>query len=133
LPENGFELVGKGGWPPISTWIKNRYPLTHINDLLDQLKNVVYFTKLDLRSGYHQIRVAEHDAWKTAFKTKQGLFEWLVMSFGICNALKTFMRVMNDVFMPFLYDFVIVYLDNILVFSGTWDEHVRNVKKVLDT
>jgi hypothetical protein len=88
---------------------------------------------LDLRSGYHQIRVAKQDAWKTAFKTKQALFEWLVMSFGICNAPETFMRVMNDVFMPFLDDFVIVYLDNILVFSGTWDEHVRHVKKLLDT
>jgi hypothetical protein len=113
--------------------VKNRYPLPHIDDLLDQLKNVAYFTKSDLRSGYHQIRVAEQDAWKIAFKTKQGLFEWLVMSFGICNAPTTFMRVMNDVFRPFLDDFVIVYLDDILAFSGTWDEHVRHVKQVLDT
>jgi hypothetical protein len=113
--------------------MKNRYPLPHIDDLLDWLKNVVYFTKLDLRSGYHQIRVAEQDAWKNAFKTKQGLFEWLVMSFGLCNALKTFMCVMNDVFVPFLDDFVIVYLDDILIFSGNWDEHVRHVKQVLDT
>jgi hypothetical protein len=113
--------------------VKNRYPLPCIDDLLDQLKNVFYFTKLDLRSGYHQIRVTEHDAWKTDFKTKHGLFEWLVMSFEICNALTTFMHVMNDVFRPFLDDFVIVYLDNIIVFSGTWDEHVRHVKKVLDT
>jgi hypothetical protein len=113
--------------------VKNRYPLPRIDDLLDQLKNVVYFTKLDLRSGYHQIRVAEQDAWKTAFKTKQGLFEWLVMSFGLCNAPTTFMCVMNDVFRPFLDDFVIVYLDDILIFSGTWDEHVRHVKQVLDT
>jgi hypothetical protein len=112
--------------------VKNRYPLPHIDDLLDQLKNVVYFTKLDLHSGYYQIRVAEHDAWKNSFKTKQGLFEWLVMSFGICNALATFMCVMNDVFMPFLDDFLIVYLDDILIFSGTWDDHVRHIKKVLD-
>jgi len=113
--------------------VKNRYPLPHIDDLLDQLKNAVYFTKLDLRSGYHQFRVTEHDAWKTTFKTKQGLFEWLVMPFGIFNALTTFMRVMNDVFSHFLDDFVIVYLDDILVFSETWDEHVRHVKQVLDT
>jgi hypothetical protein len=104
-----------------------------MDDLLDKLKNVVYFTKLYLHNGYHQIRVAEQDAWKTAFKTKHGLFEWLVMSFGLCNALTTFMCVMNDVFRPFLDEFVIVYLDNILVFSGTWDEHVRNVKQVFDT
>jgi hypothetical protein len=113
--------------------VKNQYPLPRIDDLLDQLKNVVYFTKLDLRSGYHQIRVAEHDAWKISFKTKQGLFEWLVMSFGLCNAPTTFMHVMNDVFRPFIDDFGIVYLDNILIFSGTWDENVRHVKKVLDT
>jgi hypothetical protein len=97
------------------------------------LKNVVYFTKLDLHSGYHQIKVTEHDAWKTTFKTKQGLFEWLVMSFGLCNAPTTFMCVINDVFRPFLDDFVIVYLDDFLVFSGTLDEHVRHVKQVLDT
>ena len=113
--------------------VKNRYPFPHIDDLLDQLKSVVYFTKLHLRSGYHQIRVTEQDAWNISFKTKQGLFEWLVMSFGLCNAPKNFMRVMNDVFNPFLDDFVIVYLDNILVFSGTWDEHVRHVKQLLDT
>jgi hypothetical protein len=113
--------------------VKNQYPLPHIDDLLDRLKNVVYFTKLDLCNGYHQIRFIEKDALKIAFKTKQGLFEWLVMSFGIFNALTTFMNVMNVVFKPFLDDFVIVYLDEILVFSRTWDEHVRHVKQVLDT
>jgi hypothetical protein len=112
--------------------VKNRYPLPRIDDLLNHLKNFFYFTKLDLYSGYHHIRVAEHDAWKTAFKTKHGLFEWLVMSFAICNAPTTFMCVMNDVFKPFLYDFVIVYLHDIIIFSGTWEEHVRHVKQVLD-
>jgi hypothetical protein len=96
------------------------------------LKNVVYFTNLYLCSGYHQIRVGEHDAWKIAFKTKPRFFEWLVMPFGLCNAPTTFMHLMNDVFMPFLDDFVIVYLDDILISSGTWDEHVRHVKKLLD-
>jgi hypothetical protein len=78
--------------------VKNQYPLPRINDLLDQLKNVVYFTKLDLHSGYHEMRVAEQDARKISLKTKQGLFEWLVVSVGLCNAPTTFMRVMNDVF-----------------------------------
>jgi hypothetical protein len=113
--------------------VKNRYPLPRIDDLLDQLKSVVYFTKLDFRSGYHKIRVAKQDAWKTSFKTKPGLFEWLVLSFGICNDPTTFMHVMNDVFRPFMDNFVIVYLDDILDYRGTWDEHVRHVKKILDT
>jgi hypothetical protein len=111
--------------------IKNRYPLPHIDDLLDQLKHVVYFTKLDLKSGYHQIKVAEQDIWKTAFKTKQGLFKWLVMPFGLTNAFATFMRVMNDVFGPFIYEFVIVYLDDIIIFSRTREEHVQHVRHIL--
>eukprot|EP00253_Pinus_taeda_P006067 PITA_06067 len=89
--------------------IKNHYPLPHIDDLLYQLKEAVYFSKLDLHSGCHQVRVAEQDAWKIVFKTKQGLYEWLVMPFGLTNAPVTFMRVMNDVLRPFLDDFVIVY------------------------
>jgi hypothetical protein len=112
--------------------VKNQYPLPRIDDLLDQLRNVVYFTKLDLRSGYHQIKIAESDIWKTAFKTKQGLFEWLVMPFGLCNAPATFMRVMNDVFRPFIDDFVIVYLDDILIFSQTWEDHIMHVRKFLN-
>jgi hypothetical protein len=120
-------------WALNKITVKNKYHLPLIDDLLDQLKNVVYFTKLDFHSGYHQIRVVEQDAWKTAFKTKQVLFEWLVMTFGICNAPTTFMCVMNEVFRPFLDDFVIVYLAEIIFFSRTWDEHVRHVNQVLDT
>lgn len=103
--------------------IKNRYLVPHIDDLLDQLKEADYFSKLDLHSGYHQVKVVEQDAWKTTFNTKEGLYEWIVMPFGLANAPATFMRVMNDVLRPFIDDFVIVYLDDILVFI----KHGKNI------
>lgn len=90
--------------------VKNHYPLPTIDDFLHILKYAKYFTKLDLRSGYHQLIIVEEDIWKTAFKTKQGLFEWLVMAFDLTNSPDTFMRVMNDVLKPFLDDFFIFLL-----------------------
>jgi hypothetical protein len=111
--------------------VKNRYPLPLISESLDRLRDARVFSKIDLAKGYHQIRIAEDDIPKTAFRTRYGHYEWTVMSFGLCNAPATFATLMNNVLRDFLDDFVVVYLDDILIYSKTPEEHDQHVRAVL--
>jgi hypothetical protein len=112
--------------------IKNKYLLPRIEDLFDQMKGASVFSKIDLRSGYHQLKIRESDIPKTAFHARYGLYEYTVMSFGLTNAPAYFMYLMNKVFMEYLDKFIVVFIDDILIFSKTMEEHEEHVRLVLE-
>ncbi|GJS55217.1 putative reverse transcriptase domain-containing protein [Tanacetum coccineum] len=112
--------------------VKNRYPLPRIDNLFDQLQGSSVYSKIDLRSGYHQLRVREEDIPKTAFRTRYGHYEFQVMPFGLTNAPAVFMDLMNRVCKPYLDKFVIVFIDDILIYSKNKQEHEEHLKQILE-
>src|SRR3954465_7731451 len=111
--------------------IKNKYPLPHINDLFDQLNGARVFSKIELRTGYHQLKIKKEDIPKTAFTTRYSLYECTVMSFSLTNAPAFFMHMMNKVFMDFLDKFLVVFIDDILIYSKGEEEHKGHLRVVL--
>ena len=112
--------------------IKNNYPLPRIDDLFDRLQGMKVYSKLDFTAGYHQCRIAEDDIPKTAFRTRYGHYEWVVIPFGLCNAPATFQKLMHEAFWDLLDKCVVIYLDDIIVFSKDREEHLRHLQQVFD-
>ena len=111
--------------------IKNRYPLPRIDDLLDQLRGAQVYSKIDICTGYHQLRVRKADIPKTAFRTQYGHFEFTVMPFGLTNAPAAFMDLMHRVFQPYLDQFVVIFVDDILIHSQSEEEHEDHFRIIL--
>src|SRR3954471_23426453 len=113
--------------------IKNKYPFPKIENLFDQLTGAKVFSKIDLRTGYHQLKIHAEDIPKTAFTTRYGLYEYTIMSFGLTNAPSYFINLMNKIFMDFLDKFVIVFIDDILIYSKSEEEHELHLRTILET
>ena len=131
--ENGSLLLCIDYRKPNKVTIRNQYPLPRSDELFDQLQGSRVYSKIGLRSGYHQLRVQESNVPKTTFRTRYGHYEFLVMLFGLTNAPAAFMDLMNRVFQPYLDRFVIVFIDDILVYSGSSEEHSEHLRIVLQT
>ena len=110
--------------------VKNKYPLSRIDDLFNQLQGAQYFSKSDLRSGYHQLRIRKADVSKMALRTRYDHYEFLVMSFGLTNAPAAFMDLINKVFRPYVDQFIVVFIDDILVYLKSVEEHVCHLRTV---